>query len=99
VSIEIAHLEVREERVSEFLDAFTRTAVPLLREGGAADFTVYRDQERPTAFVLVCTWPSRTARVEEFGRSPLYTRFLTAVGEYLTGPPSIGDYDAVFTDR
>jgi quinol monooxygenase YgiN len=99
VSTEVALIEVQDGRTDEFLEVLIGTAIPLLREGGAGDFTVYRSAEKQTAVVLVCEWPSPATRIEGFAKSPQYPKFLAILSEYLAGPPRIDDFDVVFTDH
>ncbi|MEV6637021.1 antibiotic biosynthesis monooxygenase [Actinoplanes sp. NPDC051470] len=99
VSTEVAFFDVHEDRADEFIEVFTGKAVPLLHKSGATDVVIYQNQRKPGGFVFICGWPTPTARTDEFEKSEHYPEFISVLGEFVSSPPTIGDFRTVHVDR
>jgi (4S)-4-hydroxy-5-phosphonooxypentane-2,3-dione isomerase len=89
------HVQVKPERVDEFIEATVENASNSLQEHGVTRFDVLQQQDEPTRFILteVYRTPEDAARHKE---TEHYQVWRDAVAEMMAAPRSSVKFDNVF---
>ena len=89
------HVEVKPERVDEFIEATVQNASNSLQEHGVTRFDVLQQQDDPTRFILteVYRTPEDAARHKE---TEHYQVWRDAVADMMAAPRSSVKFDNVF---
>jgi quinol monooxygenase YgiN len=89
------HVQVKPERVDEFIEATVENASNSLQEHGVARFDVLQQQDEPTRFILteVYRTPEDAARHKD---TEHYQVWRDAVAEMMAAPRSSVKFDNVF---
>jgi (4S)-4-hydroxy-5-phosphonooxypentane-2,3-dione isomerase len=89
------HVEVKPERVDEFIEATVQNASNSLQEHGVTRFDVLQQQDEPTRFILteVYRTPEDAARHKE---TEHYQVWRDAVADMMAAPRSSVKFDNVF---
>ncbi len=89
------HVEVKPERVDEFIEATVQNASNSLQEHGVTRFDVLQQQDDPTRFILteVYRTPDDAARHKE---TEHYQVWRDAVADMMAAPRSSVKFDNVF---
>jgi heme-degrading monooxygenase HmoA len=89
VVLEVADINVRPGKESEFEAAY-RGAVDVLRSTpGCQSVRMTRGVESPSRFVLLVEWDSVDAHEQNFRNSERFTTWRAAIGPFFDGPPRV----------
>lgn len=86
---EIAALSVREDKTSEFRQAFGEVAPLLTRAQGYRGHVLAQGIETPELFNLIVRWRSLDDHIPRFEASEDHEQFMRGIQEYLSEEPRV----------
>ncbi|HEV7898071.1 MAG TPA: antibiotic biosynthesis monooxygenase family protein [Planosporangium sp.] len=87
--IEIALIDVLEDREDEFAAAYAKAKAVLASTPGCRSVRMTRGVETPTRFVLLVEWDSVDAHIENFRATDRFTEWRGLIGPYFDGAPRV----------
>jgi quinol monooxygenase YgiN len=89
-----AHIEVKDGKTQEFLNALGKCVEGTLKEPGNDSYTPYADLSNPLKFIIVEEWQSQSALDDHF-QTPHFKQLGKDLEDLLTAPLDVRVFDAV----
>lgn len=95
--VQLVHIQVKPDRIEDFLDAFRINYEGTTREPGNLRFDVLQDPEDETRFTIVEIFRSAES-VDDHRRTEHYKTTVALLEDIMTGPRSKDIYRLVMSD-
>lgn len=95
--VQIVHINVKPDRVEDFLDAFRINYEGTIKEPGNLRFDVLQDPEDETRFTIVEIFRSAES-VDEHRRTDHYKKTVALLEDIMTGPRHKDIYRLMMSD-
>ncbi|WP_186388314.1 MULTISPECIES: antibiotic biosynthesis monooxygenase [unclassified Stappia] len=95
--VQLVHIQVKPDRIEDFLDAFRINYEGTIREPGNLRFDVLQDPEEETRFTIVEIFRSAES-VDDHRRTEHYKTTVALLEDIMTGPRTKDIYRLVMSD-
>lgn len=96
--VQIVHINVKQDRVQDFLDAFRINFEGTVKEPGNVQFDVLQDREDPTRFAIYEVFESADS-VDEHRKTEHYKKTVALLEDIMTGARTKETFELVMSDK